>query len=490
MDVTPVQFTLIAGLVSFGVMTYQRRRELAHVPSIGKHTWFPIIDGYRFLQHAREMLEEGYSKYYGTLFKVPLPDRWIVLVTSPKLVDEFRLAREDELSFKEVSRVRFQTKYTVGEESNINPYHIHVLRSTLTRQLASTFSEVHDEIIHAFNYYIPITESEWAPIRVVPTIQRIVCQVSNRMFIGLPFCRDPDWLDLNLTFSTSVLKSAHLINMFPEWFKPVIGPLVSPLPAGLRRAKKHIQEIVAERLQMTEDMPQDLISWLIQSAQGPERDVDRIIKRVLLVNIAAIHTSATTFAQALFHLTTRTEYIQPLREEVAEVITREGWSKASINKMTKLDSFFKETLRYEGIGGVLMGRRVVSPRGYTFSDGTYLPFGTFVGVPTFAVHHDERVYPSDPFNFDGFRYYREQKNPTSGGMASSNLGYLPFGHGRHACPGRFFAALELKTMLAHVLLNYDMVIEGKPENRWFSAAIFADEKAKILFRRRVYTTAT
>ncbi|KAF8991069.1 hypothetical protein BDQ17DRAFT_1255265, partial [Cyathus striatus] len=34
--------------------------------------------------------------------------------------------------------------------------------------------------------------------------------------------------------------------------------------------------------------------------------------------------------------------------------------------------------------------------------------------------------------------------------------YVPFGHRRYACPGRFFAASERKAMLAHTLLNYDV----------------------------------
>jgi cytochrome P450 len=38
--------------------------------------------------------------------------------------------------------------------------------------------------------------------------------------------------------------------------------------------------------------------------------------------------------------------------------------------------------------------------------------------------------------------------------------FLAWGHGRHACPGRFFAAHLMKIMLAHVLVNYDITAEG------------------------------
>ena len=56
------------------------------------------------------------------------------------------------------------------------------------------------------------------------------------------------------------------------------------------------------------------------------------------------------FTQALFFLATNAQYIEPLREEVKGIIAKDGWSKASLGKMRKLDSFLKECQRIEGIG--------------------------------------------------------------------------------------------------------------------------------------------
>ena len=42
--------------------------------------------------------------------------------------------------------------------------------------------------------------------------------------------------------------------------------------------------------------------------------------------------------------------MEPLREEVESIIAEEGWSKASIGKMRKLDSFLKESQRLNGVG--------------------------------------------------------------------------------------------------------------------------------------------
>jgi hypothetical protein len=50
----------------------------------------------------------------------------------------------------------------------------------------------------------------------------------------------------------------------------------------------------------------------------------------------------------LYRLLANPEYIEPLREEVDAVIKEEGWTKAGIDKMYKIDSLIRETQRVDG----------------------------------------------------------------------------------------------------------------------------------------------
>lgn len=53
--------------------------------------------------------------------------------------------------------------------------------------------------------------------------------------------------------------------------------------------------------------------------------------------------------QALFDLAGRPEYVEPIREELSTVMTKEGETELtaqSINKLIKLDSFLKESQRH------------------------------------------------------------------------------------------------------------------------------------------------
>ena len=54
-----------------------------------------------------------------------------------------------------------------------------------------------------------------------------------------------------------------------------------------------------------------------------------------------------TFMQVLYRLLANPEYIEPLRQEVEAVVAEEGWTKAGMDKMYKIDSFIRETQRID-----------------------------------------------------------------------------------------------------------------------------------------------
>jgi hypothetical protein len=124
----------------------------------------------------------------------------------------------------------------------------------------------------------------------------------------------------------------------------------------------------------------------MEGSKDSQRHVSNITSRVLAINFAAIHVSAywslgsdanpacpcprppqmyvgrgyletrpnsrfcQVFTQTLYNLAANPQYTQALRDEVEPIIEEEGWSRASVAKMYKVDSFMKETQRMNGIG--------------------------------------------------------------------------------------------------------------------------------------------
>lgn len=128
---------------------------------------------------------------------------------------------------------------------------------------------------------------------------------------------------------------------------------------------------------------------------------------------------------------------------------------------------------------------------YTFAEtGTFIPRGTFLHVATHDAHFGGDIY-EDPTRFDGFRFVKLRENRTMINakhfdVTTTGPEFLGFGTGVHACPGRFFAANEMKLLLAHMVLNYDIKSENhrvKPLNRHFKASYYPDPATKLLLRK-------
>ncbi|KZV78146.1 cytochrome P450, partial [Exidia glandulosa HHB12029] len=183
------------------------------------------------------------------------------------------------------------------------------------------------------------------------------------------------------------------------------------------------------------------------------------------------------------------KYLEPIREEVRDALARFGWSKLATENMRRVDSFLRETQRFRGLGGISMARKVL--KDFTFSDGTTVKKGQMLAVGLRATHYDSTIYHQAD-EFEGFRFVDSAE--TTGDelalpnrLVSTSLEFLPFGTGRHACPGRFWAANEMKAMLAYMVLNYDMRMEddGKvPDEQWYGSEIVPDLSAHMLLKKR------
>jgi hypothetical protein len=54
-------------------------------------------------------------------------------------------------------------------------------------------------------------------------------------------------------------------------------------------------------------------------------------------------------------------------------------------------------------------------------------------------------------------------------------------------PGRFFAAVQLKAMMAHLVINYDIKLENagaRPDDMWIVSACVPNISAEVMFRKR------
>ncbi|KAL9603416.1 MAG: hypothetical protein Q9179_002186 [Wetmoreana sp. 5 TL-2023] len=190
----------------------------------------------------------------------------------------------------------------------------------------------------------------------------------------------------------------------------------------------------------------------------------------------------------LYDLATYPDYVEPLGEEIQNTANKDGgWHKSSYSKLRKLDSFIKESQRCNP-PSMLSYHRVMA-QDYTLNNETKLTKGTHIAMAVSAIQNDPDVTPS-PEVFDGLRYYRIRQQPGEGHLhqfATTESNMLNFGHGKNACPGRFFASLEIKTILVKLIMDYDFKFLdelGRPANLKAHEFIFPNPEGQLLVEKR------
>ncbi|GAP84027.2 putative cytochrome P450 [Rosellinia necatrix] len=449
-------------------------------------------------------------------------------IIPPMLVGELKGLPEDTLSAKTAVSEAMLSEYTHLSADAHSDILTFLLKTKATHNLQRMIPVLKEELQFILDTEFPTCE-DWTPFKVQPFMVRAVSRLSGRAFVGSALSRSEEWMSVSVNFAITAFIAVTKLQFFPPWMRPAAQYLVPELKAirrDLARAQAMLEPLIEERLESAGSLdpgrPDDFIQWFSDSLPEEEkRDYFIQAKMQLLLSASSIHTTSNLTTDCIYDLAVHQDMQEILREEAAEVFEdEESWGrKDSIAKLKKMDSFVKESQRLSGNVTSFI-RKVMKP--IDLSDGTHLPPGTSLLTPLAGISHDERYYP-EPEVFDGLRFWklRQQqqspsptrpsspsRSPSSTPSKSSGASAPPpppppaagkyqltsigdanqnFGLGKHACPGRFFAAQEIKLILAYLLLRYDLRLrDGEPRPRpvVFMMTKSPSQTAEVLFRRR------
>ncbi|EWY89992.1 hypothetical protein FOYG_07630 [Fusarium oxysporum NRRL 32931] len=216
---------------------------------------------------------------------------------------------------------------------------------------------------------------------------------------------------------------------------------------------------------------------------------DVIACRVFAAVFAALESTTLTMTYALFNVCASnpsTQVWQALEEEALGVFHTNA-DQTNLNDLYVADSVIKETLRLDtAIKALLVA--VMQEDGLTIEDRMiHLSQGARVSISTWGIHHDEDIYPN-AYEFDPFRFVPLHKDvgvQDTDSLVTPSENYLPFGIGKHSCPGRQFAAVVTKVFLAYLAMNYDLE-EAHEKPRFLSLGHLPmpPMRAKLRVRRK------
>lgn len=237
----------------------------------------------------------------------------------------------------------------------------------------------------------------------------------------------------------------------PNW-------LPTPGNRRYRRGVAQLESVVDKLIAKTDEDGdrQDILSLLVTaSAQEEGGPTESEIRSQLMTFLFAGHeTSATALAWMLYELGRKPEVAERLHSEVDDVLDGATPTLADLPNLEYTEQVIRETLRrYPPAAAIFReADEDVTIGGYR------VPEDTFVVLPQFHVHTDERWW-SNPDQFDPSRWDDISEIPGD----RPEYSYFPFGGGPRHCIGMRFAWMELKLGFATIAQrcrvnhNYDDV---------------------------------
>ncbi|KJA25790.1 hypothetical protein HYPSUDRAFT_37266 [Hypholoma sublateritium FD-334 SS-4] len=474
---------------------------LRHITSSANQGYIlSFLDALRALFQGPALVQKGYEKHRVNLFKLATLQRWLVIVAGTQYIEELRKASEDDLAPIDAASQPDMSRYLLRHHTTPNMQQESFLTRHITQNLPFLTLDIKDELVAATtdSSVLSSASEDWKEICGRDLVVPLTARVVDRIFFGRKFARNKRYSQLSLNSMIKGLdfKRALFLAFLPTSF----GNFLSWFSRS-RQDEQQIQKILTAYIREEKEnvsindvnhKPRDVLFQVIHNViVGGMTGVESTL---LSLNSTAKHTLALAFGHILYDLATNSTDTGFMRQEIKDLVAREGWSKNALDKMYIADSFIKESMRMNGIFTLPTIRKAVQP--FTFSDGTTIPQNTFIAVPATARHYDDTLYPSAG-TFDRLRFSSSHEKGVHHHCSTSRTGsvqynlttstteYLPWGIGQHACPGRFFAAIVLKTMLAHVVLHYEVKFEDRkrPPNIIVDMNCFPDLEAKIFIKR-------
>lgn len=220
--------------------------------------------------------------------------------------------------------------------------------------------------------------------------------------------------------------------------------------------------VVAARTQLTQRLktPQkdsetpDLLSRFLEAMQrSPDTLNETAVTSLLISMIAAgSDTSSNAIAATMYFLMKTPDKLAKLRAEIETVrdLTTPIPVYSQISKLPYLHAVVKEGIRLFPPLTHPIERLV--PTGGANIAGKFLPQGTSVGCLQLAMHLNPKVFGEDAGVFHPERWLEGSAEE----LRVMETAHIGFGRGRRVCIGQYIATMEIKKVLATMVLGYEV----------------------------------
>ncbi|KAJ1328159.1 cytochrome P450 monooxygenase 2 [Microdochium nivale] len=416
-----------------------------------------------FRINPRKIIERGLAQFKDKPFTITTP-MGNFAVLSPELGNAIR--NEQNLDFMRTNANNMHSHLPGFEPFAVGDQNEAILHSVVRKQLTKSLTRIAKPLSAEASFAIEHnfgSSTSWRTIEPYSGYLDVIARLSSLIFLGEELCRDEEWLNITKLYTINSVEAAGELRRYPTWMRRFANAWLLPKSRLARQqitdASRLINRVMEERRMNRRDGKEDsqsvpnAIDWFDQESGGDPYDAGRL---QITLSTAATHTTTDLLTETMLRLAQDPNFIEELRAEIKAVLVAEGaWTKNALYNLKLVDSALKEAQRLRPIASATMVRMAMAP---TPIPGTNHVLDTgALAVVSSHLRLDPDVY-EEPHKYNGRRFAEmrakgETKVPVH--LVTTGPASLGFGHGNHACPGRFFAANELKIALCHLLIKYD-----------------------------------
>ncbi|KAG0017651.1 hypothetical protein BGZ80_008069 [Entomortierella chlamydospora] len=439
---------------------------------------------------------------YGPVFNCYLFGRQMIIVSGP-LVREVFLT--EHLNFQdvinEISGVQAMTKGILKSHAKKGNKGIRQLVSDNIFPNISRFaSRIEENFRWALETNLGQCENKLIE-RPLEIIQIMVARTMASVLMGPEIAKDSDVINsfavCTADFAT-VLGKDYKLRWWQTFTTKAKYNTLNPLQKHVKVLMNAATPVVLERRRQENeavekgipyDRPLDVLQMLLDNFDRYQFvDLEDICGHLLVLALASVHATSDSATTLCSYLATFPEHIERLYEEQQEVLGQvekehqelrqkklesgevaneqdfentyldpkndRAFTTETVKKLVHMDSFVRECMRHkhERLSLPHKARTDVE-----LGNGMVIPKGKQVIVNIRSVHHGETLQGEDPTEFRPWRFVGKSK-----AAIKVSSGFLTFGMGSHACPGRFLAIYELKTFFSLIIANYSKITLQEP----------------------------
>ncbi|KAF9429093.1 hypothetical protein BGZ76_001826 [Entomortierella beljakovae] len=321
-------------------------------------------------------------------------------------------------------------------------------------------------------------------------LQEMVANAMAHVFVGPEVAKSRAVID---TFITAAADFANVIGTdqrrgftWRTYFTRANFKINNPLQHHIQVLIDHCTPVILERRRLEAETvekgshwerPDDILQKLLDNFDKYNFvDLEDICGHLLLLILASVHTTTDSSTNLMYYFAAFPEHLEKLYEEQQDVLDEiqaereqkreelkakgqpieedlnpardRELNPAAVKKMVYMDSYVREVFRFRSERLTLMHH---ARKDITLSNGMVIKKGNNA-IINMRSAHQAAEQGADVTEFRPWRYVGKSKSATKVGTD-----FLPFGIGRHACPGRFLAIQELKTIGILMVSRYSKI---------------------------------